>query len=136
MGADGALLTSSGEQVQDIGGSPITLPNGVVEIRPDGTVLVNARPEGQVRLVEFEDPRMLRRDGYTLFAASDEALQQVRPPNGTTVIGGAVETSNVQIPIELTQMTMALRSYAANQRVVTAIDETLNRLIDQVGAPS
>jgi len=28
-----------------------------------------------------------------------------------------------------------LRAYAANQRVINSVDETMSRLIDQVGSP-
>jgi flagellar basal body rod protein FlgG len=44
-----------------------------------------------------------------------------------------LEASNVQLPLEMTNMMMALRAYAANQQVISSVSETTSRLIDQVG---
>jgi flagellar basal body rod protein FlgG len=58
------------------------------------------------------------------------------PAESTTVAVASLEGSNVQLPAEMANMMMALRAYAANQRVIAAIDETVSRLINQVGAPN
>ena len=136
IGVDGNLVTLSGDEVQDTSGGGITATGGPVEIHDNGAVYVNAIQVGQIRLVELDEPHMLDRAGYSLFSASNAAHASMRPAEATSLVSGAIEASNVQVPIELSNMTLALRSYAANQRVITAIDETLNRLIDQVGAPS
>ena len=78
---------------------------------------------------------MLTREGYTLYSATQSAIDEAVQAETTVVSSGALETSNVQLPSEMADMMLALRAYAANQRVITAIDETMSRLIDQVGAP-
>lgn len=136
IGASGELVTTQGHQVLGDDGGVIDVSGGLVEIDQTGAVTVNGEVRGRLGLVEFEDRNMLTRSGYTLFSASQSALARSNPASNTVVSSGGIETSNVQLPNQMVQMMAALRAYAANQRVLSAIDETASRLIDQVGAPS
>ena len=136
IGAAGELVTDQGHRVLGDDGGVIDVSGGLIEIDETGTVSVNGEVRGQLGLVEFEDRHLLTRAGYTLYAASQAALARSNPATNTTVSSGGIEMSNVQLPSEMVQMMAALRAYAANQRVLSAIDETTSRLIDQVGAPS
>mgnify|MGYP001580144654 CR=1 FL=1 len=135
VNVDGDLVNSQGFRVLDTGGAPIRVNGPNVEIDSDGNVTADGQVAGTLQLVEFEDPHMLDREGFTLWAASPEAIQRSGPAEKTIVTSHALEMSNVQIPNEIGQMMMALRAYGANQQVIQAIDETVSRLIDQVGAP-
>lgn len=135
VNVDGELVNSQGFRVLDTGGGPIRVDGAIVEIDPDGNVTADGQVAGTLQLVEFEDPHMLNREGLTLWSASQEALQRSGPAENTIVAGHSLELSNVQIPNEISQMMLALRAYGANQQVIQAIDETVGRLIDQVGAP-
>jgi flagellar basal-body rod protein FlgG len=104
-----------------------------VQIGEDGQVTVEGRPVGQIRLVEFDDPHVLSRAGNNLYSAPDEARSTEAA--GTSIAPASLEMSNVQIPYEMAQMTLGLRAYAANQRVINAIDETMTRLINEVASP-
>lgn len=134
VGGAGELVTQDGHLVQDAGGGPIDVTGGLPRFDADGTVIVNGELRGQMAIVEFNDPHGLVRDGFTLFRADGETVQE-QPAAATSVAGQSLEASNVDIPNEMIQMMMALRAYAANQRVIQAIDETSSRLIDQVGSP-
>lgn len=132
---DGQLVTSSGYLVQGIDGGPITIGDGVPVFQDDGTVTVDGAPVGQVRLLEFEDPHMLTRQGEGLYLASDAALERSGPALNTRVLGGSLEQANTQVAAEMIKMTLGARMYAANQRVINAIDDTLGLVIQQVGTP-
>lgn len=134
--ADGELATPDGYKVQGAGGGPVFIGEGPVTIDALGTVSVNGEPAGQLRLVEFEDPRLLVRTGQSLYAASEDALDRSAPAVATQVVQKSLEQSNVQAPRELLDMTLALRAYQANERVISAVDSTVSRLIDQVATPS
>lgn len=136
VGGAGELVTQDGHMVLDAGGGPIDVTGGLPRFDGDGTVTVNGEVRGQVALVEFDDPRALVREGFTLFMADDDTASQSRPATGSSLVGESLEASNVEIPTEMIQMMTALRAYAANQRVIQAIDETSSRLIDQVGSPA
>lgn len=132
----GQLATHEGDAIQAVGGGTIDVRNGDVEVSSDGTVRVDGIPAGQVRLIEFESTRLLRREGGNLFAATPEQVQSAKPASTTSVEGGALEASNVNLPKEMSAMMLGLRAYEANQKVIQAIDSTMSRLIDQVGFPS
>ena len=78
---------------------------------------------------------MLTREGHTLYRASAESLRRSAAPAYTEVVGKSLEMSNVQIPYEMVNLMMGLRAYAANQKVINSVDETLSQLIDRVGSP-
>ena len=135
LDAEGELSTADGYKIQSEGGGPIAV-SGLVEILRDGTVTDDGLPVGRIRLTEFEDPHMLTREGDTLYVASDEAVARSAAAGETTVEPGALEMSNVQLPYEMTQMMLALRMYTANQKVINSVDESVGRLINEVGAPA
>ncbi|MDK1021372.1 MAG: flagellar hook-basal body protein, partial [Candidatus Hydrogenedentes bacterium] len=129
----GELVTAHGYNVLDTEDLPIDVSGGLVDIDSLGIVTVNDELRGQISIVEFEDPHALGRTGYTLYRASQAVMDAAIPAESTTVAVASLEGSNVQLPAEMANMMMALRAYAANQRVISAIDETLSRLINQVG---
>lgn len=131
----GMLINERGYRVQSAAGGPLEVQGGVIEIGPDGSVFSNGAPVGQIRVVEFEDVHMLARQGDSMFMASEAALQRSAVAANTTIEPEALEASNVQIPLEVASMTIALRAYQANQLIISATDETTGRMIEQVGMP-
>lgn len=136
LDAAGELTDSHGNKLQSVGGEPLNVGDGQVNIAEDGTVSVDGQPVGRLRVVEFAEPTRLMRDGENLFRASDEVTQQRAEAADTRVVQGKLEMSNVQLPHEMVQMMLGARAYEANQRMITTVDATLGRLIDQIGMPS
>lgn len=134
--SNGNLTTPEGYAVQNAEGGAIEARGGRITIGDDGTVRVDGVPRGRVRMIEFQDPHMLTREGYTLYSASEAATKQSTPATDTRVCHESLEMSNVDVPREMIEMTIALRAYAANQKVINAFDETMGQLITQVGTPS
>lgn len=132
----GSLVTSEGLTVQSIDGLPIDVQGGPIEVDGEGNVRVSGEFRGQLRIVEFDQPNLLEREGASTFRANDEVLATSRAAGATSILSESLEGSNVELPREITGMLLAARAYAANQRVITATDETLNRAIDRIGAPS
>lgn len=133
VGENGQLVTTNGEAVLSPSGDPIDVSGGAVEFNAAGDVLVNGISRGRLGLVEFDDPHALTREGYTLFRASQQALDGMQPAEETTVAPQSIENSNVALPVEVVSMLTALRAYAANQQVIQAINETSGRFVNQVG---
>jgi len=131
--ANGMLVTASGHLVSGEGGGPIDVSGGKAEITKTGDVTVNGLPIGRVEIIEFAEPRGLQREGSNLFFATDDVLESARPAENTDLIAGAVELSNVKMPVEMAQMLLGLRAYAANQQVIDTMSQSMSRLIDQVG---
>ncbi|HRK35198.1 MAG TPA: flagellar hook-basal body protein [Candidatus Hydrogenedentes bacterium] len=132
--ANGQLTTANGYPVLSEGGA-LVVQGGNVEFGPDGSVLVDNVPVGRLRVVEFDDPHLMERYGESLFAPAEKSGGP-RPAELTSVVPGALENSNVQLPYEMAQMMLGLRMYNANQKVISSVDETVGRLINEVGMPT
>lgn len=132
--ADGQLATADGYKILGDGGA-IDVSGGNVEFDTQGNVIVNNESVGKLRVVEFENPRLLERYGQGLYAPVEKAGAP-RPGDNTSIVPGALEGSNVQIPFEMAQMTLGLRLYNANEKVINSVDETVGRLINEVGMPA
>lgn len=131
---DGRLSTPEGYLVASATGEPIAVNGESVTVTQDGTVLVDGLAAGTMQLIEFAQPERLEREGENLYRASDAVLEQSGAAAETLVAQGAIELSNVQLPLEMTSMMLGLRAYEANQKVIQAIDASTSRLIDQVAA--
>jgi flagellar basal-body rod protein FlgG len=132
---NGLLTTADGYHVQATNGGGIDVSGGAISIDQDGNVYSQGLFVAQIRLVEFEDPHMLMRVGANLYEASDEAMRRSAEAVDTRVLHKSLELSNVQVPSEMVAMMLGSRVYAANQRVINAIDETMGRLINEVAMP-
>ena len=131
---EGNLATADGYKVQGAGG-PIAAKAGNLVVHEDGTVMVDGVSAGQLRVVEFENPRQLVREDRGLYRALHSATQGASPAAETRVIHRSLEMSNVNLPNEMISLILGLRAYGANQKVLNAVDESFSSLIEQVGMP-
>lgn len=106
---------------------------------PDGTLVgsfSNGVTEaiGKIALATFENPGGLEKAGnsmYTATAASGGAMVGEAGADGLgTLVGGALEMSNVDLSQEFTNLIVAQRGFQANSRVITTSDEVLNELVN------
>lgn len=124
------LVTSEGYTVLGENG-PIQLEAGDFSIGEDGTITQNGEVIDRLLITEFEDTSDLKKYGNNLIQADENA--QTRDFTGT-VQQGFAELSNVNIVREMVDMITVLRSYEANQKVMQAIDSTLDKAVNQVGS--
>jgi flagellar basal-body rod protein FlgF len=129
--AEGDLVTVSGFPVLGEGG-PINLPKGDITITPTGVIQVNGLEVDMLKVVNFEEPNSLYKQGDNLFAARDDATE--RQAFGTTVSQGFVENSNVEAIKEMVDMITLHRMYETSARALMAQDETLDKAVNQVGS--
>lgn len=127
----GRLVTQDGDPVLTSSGAPIVVGRRKLEIMGDGSLQLDGVAAGRLAVVLPEDRDMLFKEGAGMFAPAAGA--RFRAARGTAVAQGRLERSNVSAVSEMVEMLEALRSYEANQRAITAQDETLNTLISQVG---
>ncbi len=131
--AEGFLCTSQGYRILGTTNQPIQVSGAEINISTDGNVTVDGVLAGQIRCVEFAYPERLTREGENLYFASEEVSKGMQTATKSVLRQGYLEWSNTKIPTEMVRLTMGLRSYEANQRVIVAIDESIGRLIEQVG---
>ncbi|MFH5824894.1 flagellar hook protein FlgE [Georgenia sp. AZ-5] len=108
-------------------------------IGPDGTLVGSfsngvREPIGQVALATFDNPGGLEKSGNSLYAATVASGGAMVGEAGTdglgTLVGGALEMSNVDLSQEFTNLIVAQRGFQANSRVITTSDEVLNELVN------
>jgi flagellar basal-body rod protein FlgF len=112
----GDIVSSDGHRVLDIGGAPINVPPGEVDVKvaADGTVSLNGQLLGQIGIVEPEAGADLKRQSGVLFA-TDAALF---PSSTGTVLQGHLEGSNVDAISQLTRMIEVQRAYEMGQKLL------------------
>lgn len=118
INAAGQLVTTTGDQALGTAG-PITFqptdrdviisPSGVVSAR-DGAGTTSAQ-RGQLQLVSFDKPQQLQKDGAATFLAP-ASVNSSPAPQGTRVVQGAIEKSNVRPILEMARMIEITRSYS------------------------
>ncbi len=93
-----------------------------------------SRSLAQIALARFNNPSGLNRAGENVFEASPNSGQAVIGFAGATdpssISAGALESSNVDISQEFTNMIIAQRGFQANARVITTADEMLHELVN------
>ena len=116
INATGQLVTSDGNPVLGDGGPIALQPNDrQVSISRDCTISVREGTSkvdsvrGKLRLVTFNNPQQLQKDGSSTFNAADGA----QPQTTTTaaLVQGAIEKSNVRGVAEMSRMIEITRSY-------------------------
>ncbi len=84
---------------------------------------------GQIAMANFNNPKGLQKLGSNRFGESQAAGVANIGVAGTggrgTIVGNALESSNVDMAQEFTKMILAQRGYQANARSITTADEVL-----------
>jgi flagellar basal-body rod protein FlgG len=135
--ANGDLVTANGYVVQP----GITVPTNAVGISVNAQGQVSATIQGQtapqvvgqLQLATFANEAGLQAIGDNLFletTASGLATQGNPGAAGFgTIQQGALETSNVNVVAEITNLISAQRAYEMNSRVIQASDEMLSSVV-------
>ena len=102
------------------------LPNGQIQATFGAGQTVSV---GQLAMASFNNPKGLVKLGSNRYGESQSAGIPNIGTAGTggrgTLIGSALEQSNVDIAQEFTQMILAQRGYQANSKTITVSDELL-----------
>jgi len=134
-GARGELVMSdgTGRKVLDVRQRPIRIDVNELKqiaVGDDGTITKNGEFIAQIGVFDVPDQRQLVPAGGTLMAVDEAAIARVINPS---VQSGYVELANVDPAIELTQLMEAQRQLEANANMIRYQDQTLGRLVNDVG---
>lgn len=128
---NGNLLTHDGNYVVGADGGMVNVGTGDFTVGENGSIYVNGEQTAQLRIVNFADTTVLRKQGGNLFYVYNDAQPQVMAnPN---VQQGMREGSNVDLGAEMTDMLMTNRVYESNQRILRMVDETLDKTVNTIG---
>jgi len=144
----GNLVNSSGYNLCDVDGNPITL-----EVSSSGVATINIEKDGyisyslldgteyedafQIGLAMFPNQDGLERDGLNIYRISPTSGEVSGGAYGTpnsggygSINSGFLEMSNVDLTDEFVNMITTQRGYQANARTVTTSDQILEELLN------
>jgi flagellar basal-body rod protein FlgF len=113
----GKLVTKSGDAVMSDANAEILIPT-------DAKIVKIAK----IGVFEFEDEQKLLPMGGNLISANGQAAG----PSTTRVMQGAIEGSNVQPVLQMTQLLQASRNYEALTRAMRAGEDLRTRAIQKL----
>ena len=128
----GRLILSNGEgqAVLDPAGKPIKLRPGLpTTIATDGTITQAGQSVGRIGVFDVADRSKLLKQGGTLMAHPDQNLV---PATGS-LRSEFVERANVDPAAELAELMETQRQLEANANMIRYQDQTLGRLVNEVG---
>ena len=107
-----------------------------VSVSESGRVVATYSNNQQVEIAEvvlasFNSDNNLRKLDGGAFAATSESGTAILGANGT-IIGSALESSNVDIADEFTKLIITQQAYAANTRIVTTADKMLSEALNMI----
>jgi flagellar basal-body rod protein FlgF len=133
VNAAGELVTKDSMRVLSTSNQPIVLGEGKVEIRDGGIVTVDDNEVGTLKVVTFNDPSKLQKEGFQRLAWNGDP-SGVRAVTDPQVKGGYIERSNVNAIDEMVHLMAAYREFEAVQRTLkTLVTDMNSKLIQELG---
>ncbi|MDF2557323.1 MAG: hypothetical protein K0R71_1151 [Bacillales bacterium] len=141
LDANNNLVTADGYRVLGADHQPITISDEISKenfsITPTGHLMVkandqsNTRMAGQIGIVVVQNPLQLIRMGGNVYQSATPVpfIQDAGQTNpGVSLEHGYIEQSNVDAGQTISDMMMTVKAYAANQKVISVYDESLQKL--------
>lgn len=130
INGEGDLVNSRGFRLMGEAG-PIRITGREVVVRDNGEVIVDGRPSGTIKVIDFDKPYSLKRNGYGYFVPDPPA--EGFGPETFQIKQGFLENSNVDAIAEMIQMIELNRNYESCQKAIQAQDDTLKLAVNDLG---
>jgi flagellar basal-body rod protein FlgF len=130
---DRTLVSAAGLEVMAEGGDPIVLMpgQGQIVVNQDGTVVQGTLSLGKLSIQRFSNTAALVPSAGGLFIAGAAAgKSSVDTPE---LMQGYLEQSNVQPLREMVDLVLISRAYEANQKMITTIDQQMQKALEALG---
>ena len=135
LNTDGVVVNTSGLSLLDTAGVPIRVSGETVAIMADGAVVVDGERAATVAIADF-DPKgylTLEQVGKGLFRKPAATAES--PARATTqIMQGYLEDSNADEIRLMVDMIEILRSFEMGQKSIQIQDQTLQRVVTELGA--
>ncbi len=133
----GYLTTPAGHYVLDASGQRIQLSSDVFQVGEDGSITVNGEAAATLGIAYASDPYLLQKQGtgYYVLPGGEALPLAAEAENASefSIRQGAVERSNVDTGRTMTEMMTAYRSFEANQKVLQAYDQSMQKTVSEIG---
>jgi flagellar basal-body rod protein FlgF len=138
LDAQGRLVTQNGNPVlkagapgEDINNRIIKFSGANVTVSFSGDVFEGGKDMGKLSVVQVDKKDALQKVGASRYQLK-ENYQASLTPAKVQVHQGYVETSNVNIIKEMTDMITASRTFESTQKAIKAFDEMNGRLVNDI----
>jgi flagellar basal-body rod protein FlgG len=127
---NGYIVNPDGHRLLGDGG-PINVGEGTISISETGEVEVNGSAVANIRVVDIEDKASLSKVGNTEFGIP-EGIDLSAAVN-FAIRQGYLESSNVDAIKEMVEMAISFRHFESDAQALKAQDESLEKLLNNVG---
>jgi len=131
LDSEGFITTKEGYKVQGQNG-PIQVDGKHIIINEDGQVFSDGNEIDTLKLVDFNDYKLLKKEGEALYLDTSDDAGNMKEAEGL-ILQGSVESSNVNSVKMMVEMITMLRSYEANQKVIKTFDDLLSKSVNEIG---
>ena len=132
--SDHVLVTAEGKlPVLDASGKPISLSPQARDfvVSPNGVISQDGAVVARLGVVNFDDPRSLRKEGANLYKVSgDQSAQEINTP----VKQKCLENSGIDSVSEMVNLIKAQRSFQLNMSMLQLQDQTLGMAVNKLGS--
>lgn len=125
----GYLADQSGNRVLGENGA-IYLGNSDFTVQQDGQVLQGTKVIDKLKIVSFNNPDNLRKQGNNLYTTANG---ETPIASSAVVKQGCLEASNTDLVKNMTNMMDVYRNYESNQKVIQILDNTLDKTVNDIG---
>ncbi len=130
IGPEGVLISSNGMNVKSSSGN-IIIPQNVdprkLTVNADGTLMADGQSVAQLSIVDFEDPKVLRKVSPTLLQAPEGA--KAEPVKDPAVLNMSLEASNSSVFEEMAELIQCSRSFEQAQKSLRQQDDLESKTI-------
>ena len=131
VNAEGFLVTGNRDIVLGENG-PITVEGGEVHIGRDGQVMVNNESVDKILVIDFDEPQLLRKEGFSYYSYQGENIGISTVPDAE-IQQKYLESSNVNPTQEIIEMIQTYRSFEAVEKGIQYIDALTNEMVNDFG---
>ena len=135
LDAQGFLTTNGGQYVLDTNNNRIQIPTREFTLTPNGTIQIEGTPITSLGLAYAENPSSLIKEGHGVYRLPADAAIQALPGanNNFQVLQKHLERSNVDTGQTMSEMMSAFRAFEANQKIIQAYDQTMQKAANEIG---
>jgi len=129
----GYLVTNDGDNVMGTNLvtkklEPIKVNNSSISCDSKNNLSLDGKPTYKLEMADFDNYQNLKKIGDNLYSGATPNKNQ-----NIAVIQNNLERSNVNVTNEMINMMTVMRSYESNQKVIAAVDETLDKAVNELG---
>lgn len=144
MDGNGRLVTKDGFPVLKTGGDGADPASRMITITDSsnyhvsdtGEIFQGTESLGSLSVVNVTDPDALEKVGNSLYGFKPNKNAEIANVANPTVKQGFIETSNVNIVEEMSEMIKTHRTFESTQKAISTYDQMADKLVNVVGKTS